>query len=291
MAAFSPPFSTRTPELDRRPARSTRQRSEAPSFEIGDRDVASRAQHLLSTWQLRLPALDVWDSLEATRLEVRARGEWPDWCWMPSEVTSLWAFRCTAAGARLHATLAEVEAWMMTITTPRSERNAHLMATLQLAAAASWRLTRGIYRFDPELQRALLQTPVEELAPEVLLQLPEWCTYIDLDGGEHLAGDRAVGFYAHLDWISRAPDAPLLRLLFVIQREAEARGPAGGRAELVGGRLPGRRCAAQPPPAPRCRPAPWFAWSRGRSGTTAVAGLGPGEAARHAAPTAQRSPA
>lgn len=30
--------------------------------------------------------------------------EWPDWCWMPSEVTSLWAFRRTEAGARLRAT-------------------------------------------------------------------------------------------------------------------------------------------------------------------------------------------
>src|SRR5437764_696911 len=41
--------------------------------------------------------------------------------------------------------------------------------------------------------------------------------------GEPLAEDRSVGFYAFLDWLARAPEEPMLRLLVVVQREAPRR--------------------------------------------------------------------
>ncbi len=38
-----------------------------------------------------------------------------------------------------------------------------------------------------------------------------------------LAQDRAVGFFAYPDWISRAPESPMLRLLVVVQRQESTR--------------------------------------------------------------------
>jgi hypothetical protein len=207
-------------QVERRPARPA---SAGPPFAVADREVAIRAQHVLSTWQLRMSGLNVWESLESTRAELRAAwGEWPAWCWMPAEVASLWAFRHLDAGRWRHAGPAEVEDWLSSATTTRRDRQMHLTATMQLAAAANWRLTRGVYRFDSELRRALLQTAVEEVAPEVLLQLPEWCVYVDLDAGEQMAEDRAVGFYAYVDWIPRS-GAAVLRLLLVVEREEPRR--------------------------------------------------------------------
>lgn len=78
-----------------------------------------------------------------------------------------------------------------------------------LAALAAWRMTKGIYRFDPDIMAELWRTPITGDVPsEVLTRLPEWCVYIETPG-------RAVmdtplhGFFAH--------------------RESD---PSGGRQEL-----------------------------------------------------------
>lgn len=72
-----------------------------------------------------------------------------------------------------------------------------LLQVSQVGALAAWRPTKGIYRFDPDLGRALVETPIEgELPREVLHRLPEWCVYVETEGlveGLH-------GFFAHLEW-------------------------------------------------------------------------------------------
>ena len=46
-------------------------------------------------------------------------------------------------------------------------------------ALAAWRVTQGIYRFDPTTFDALWETPVTgDIPTEVLFHLPEWCVYI-----------------------------------------------------------------------------------------------------------------
>ncbi|MBK9497365.1 MAG: hypothetical protein IPO08_23155 [Xanthomonadales bacterium] len=69
----------------------------------------------------------------------------------------------------------------------------------RLAALAAWRTTQGIYRFDPELYAALINTPLtSELPVEVLFRLPEWCVYIETPGMTWGAST-LYGFFAHLE--------------------------------------------------------------------------------------------
>lgn len=52
-----------------------------------------------------------------------------------------------------------------------------------LAALAAWRMTQGIYRYDPALYAALVDTPLGGDIPAGILQrLPEWCVYIETPG-------------------------------------------------------------------------------------------------------------
>lgn len=206
-------------QIERRPAGQASGVHEQPSFTVADRDVADRAQTLVRFWERQAPS--IWAELETARIEARTKWGWgwPEWCWVPNEVCWLWAFRSAFPGAG-EATPASVDEWMRTIE--REELLERGMELSQVAAAANWRLTRGIYRFHPELRRALTQTPVEDVSPEVLLRLPEWCVYVDLDGGERFATSQTVGFYAYVDW--RPGKTPMLRLLTVDGSLSELQG-------------------------------------------------------------------
>lgn len=48
---------------------------------------------------------------------------------------------------------------------------------------AAWRMTQGIYRFDPALYETLIETPLTgDLPADVLQRLPEWCPYMETPG-------------------------------------------------------------------------------------------------------------
>lgn len=48
---------------------------------------------------------------------------------------------------------------------------------------ACWRITQGIYRIDPAVYEALIDTPLAgEIPADVLLRLPEWCIYTETPG-------------------------------------------------------------------------------------------------------------
>lgn len=47
----------------------------------------------------------------------------------------------------------------------------------------AWRMTQGIYRIDPTLYAALIDTPLAgDLPAQVLMRLPEWCIYVETPG-------------------------------------------------------------------------------------------------------------
>ncbi len=49
-----------------------------------------------------------------------------------------------------------------------------------LTMLGAWRMTQGIYRFDPVILDALLATPITGRLPtELLDRLPEWCVYLE----------------------------------------------------------------------------------------------------------------
>ena len=93
------------------------------------------------------------------------------------------------------------------------------------AAAAStiipWRYSRSIYRFDPDFYKALISTPFSnEIPEEVLLRLPEWSVYIEMQQetipeqkirGVELPETSVRGFFASL---TPSDYGPMLNVLF-----------------------------------------------------------------------------
>ena len=61
--------------------------------------------------------------------------------------------------------------------TLQSPNQAHHIGIL--GALGAWRVTQGIYRFDPTTFDAIWKTPVTgDIPTKVLFPLPEWCVYI-----------------------------------------------------------------------------------------------------------------
>ncbi|WP_447973921.1 AcrVA2 family anti-CRISPR protein [Nitrospira sp. Kam-Ns4a] len=125
---------------------------------------------------------DAWQALDRLR-EQRGRGlpGWPDWCYVP-----------------LHGAAAIVSRGEDAIPFDR----AHHIAII--GALGAWRMTRGIYRFDPTLYADLITTELEsELPRSLLYRLPEWCVYLETPGLCWTLGreQRPIhGVWLHLDW-------------------------------------------------------------------------------------------
>lgn len=123
---------------------------------------------------------------------------WPQWCFLP-------------IGAVQAITSPDPDAG----ETPESIHDAAVGAAL-----LAWRVSQGIYRFDPDLLEELWETPVSgEIPTEVLYRLPQWCVYIETPGRE-AAGHRIAGFFAHLEY-DVDTHAHELRLLFDTGSEKE----------------------------------------------------------------------
>lgn len=104
---------------------------------------------------------------------------WPDWCYLP-----------------IHAGVA-----IATQGRPNPEIQLSVWPAL-ISGIASWRVTQGVYRFDPDLFRMLIEQPMEGVIPcATLYRLPEWAVYIETPGMKFPLGNRnLVGVLAYLDW-------------------------------------------------------------------------------------------
>jgi hypothetical protein len=132
--------------------------------------------------------------------------DWPDWCFLPLQGIQAIIGR----GAR--------------VLPP--ERLSHIGI---VGALATWRVTQGIYRFDPDLAAAVAATPLaDELPAALLYRLPEWCVYIETPGRAY-RGRPLHGFWAHLDWEDGDGDDELRLLLDVARTPAEALDPRHGQ--------------------------------------------------------------
>lgn len=68
-----------------------------------------------------------------------------------------------------------------------------------LAAIGTWRYCQGIYRFDEDLQAALIDTELTgDLPVEVIRRLPEYCIYVETPG-IFFSDLQLHGFWCHLE--------------------------------------------------------------------------------------------
>ncbi|MFA5718562.1 MAG: hypothetical protein WC952_12680 [Desulfobulbaceae bacterium] len=138
-----------------------------------------------------------WKQLDMFRAERGTGGlpDWPEWCYCP--MAGAYAVVSGGGNGRCDMdTIGDVA---------------------RIAALSAWRMTQGIYRFDPALYARLIETPVGRLPVDVLYRLPEWCVYIETPDLQWL-GSRLAGFFAHLEWDANS-GRPELRLLLDIDDE------------------------------------------------------------------------
>jgi len=121
---------------------------------------------------------DAWQQANTVRANPE-RKTWPDWCYLP---LSWWR-----QIARHH--------WddpALTI-----ER---VVDIARLQTLGAWRVTQGVYRFDPDLYAALVDTPLSgDLAAGLLLRLPAWGVYLETPGLS-FSGIPFIGVYASLEY-------------------------------------------------------------------------------------------
>lgn len=142
-----------------------------------DRRICRPREHLVALGQ-RYPS--AWKQVDEMRAD-RGKGlpAWPEWCFLP------------LAGAY---SIVSAELQVPRLST------AHVGDVARLGALAAWRVTQGIYRFDPDVYTAVIDTPLErEIPSEILYRLPEWCVYLETPGLAW-AGAPLHGVWAHLEW-------------------------------------------------------------------------------------------
>ena len=126
---------------------------------------------------------NVWKQVDEFR-SAQGNGlpKWPEWCFLPLAG----AVAITSRG--MHP----VEAMK---ANPDSSKDIAIVGAL-----AAWRVTQGIYRFHPELFKAVWETSLEdELPVDLFFRLPEWCVYVETPGQEFY-GNSLSGFFAHLEY-------------------------------------------------------------------------------------------
>jgi len=130
---------------------------------------------------------DAWKDVDSMRAD---RGKdlpwWPEWCFLP------------LAGSY---SIVSAEAERQGVISTRTLTAGPLVNDVGiLGALVAWRVTQGVYRFDPDVFRSVVDTPVTgDIPHEVFFNLPEWCVYIETPGLTHL-GEPMHGFFAHLEY-------------------------------------------------------------------------------------------
>lgn len=139
-----------------------------------------------------------WKYVEDVR--ARERHHYPSWCYL-----SINAFQ---AIVRLHAQIDE----NLSLPMPLVE------AAATLAVMETWRVTQGVYRFDPDVYEAVRTTPIYgDLPSEIFYQIPEWCVYIETPNYETVLG-KHHGFFAFLNF-DETTSAVSLRLLVEMEKQ------------------------------------------------------------------------
>lgn len=89
-----------------------------------------------------------------------------------------------------------------------------------LVCCSAWRLTLGVYRFDPSVYKALFESSssIAKIPSEVFNRLPAWCVYIETPGLVFPDVDHEFvrGFWVYIDSRPTISSSCLLNLVFDI---------------------------------------------------------------------------
>ena len=143
--------------------------------------ISCRPRQILEATSRQYPGL--WKTVDKARsMRGKEIDEWPECCFLPTGFFQSVFDRAFGCIENLNERIIV-----------RSE-------VVKLAALAAWRVTQGIYRFDPDIYEAVQNTPIEgDLPGEVLSHLPEWCIYIETPN-LNVMGEAAFGAWVHIDW-------------------------------------------------------------------------------------------
>jgi hypothetical protein len=164
-----------------------------------------RPREILATIGRAYPHL--WSEVDRLRAKrAKAFPDWPDWCFLP--IQGAFSILCDRGD--------------------RPVRPDHLFHGGFVAALAAWRVTQGVYRFDPTVAEAVMATPLEGDLPNALLyRLPEWCVYIETPR-RTWDGHPLHGFWAHLEWKAGEGADELRLVLDIAERPDLALDPMRG---------------------------------------------------------------
>lgn len=133
----------------------------------------------------------IWRMVELMRADPGGYSDWPNWCYMPLAGS----YAIVSGGGSNRIPLHRIG------------------EVARMAALTAWRVTQGVYRFNPTIFQMISTTPIEgDLPCEILYRLPEWCVYIETPEMRCL-DSRLYGFFAHLESDSNTGGAELRLLL------------------------------------------------------------------------------
>lgn len=128
---------------------------------------------------------NIWKHVKDFRADKgKALPDWPDWCYMP--IAASVAIATGGDGKQLFSSF--------------FGGNGRITPPI-IAAAAAWRVSQGIYRFDADLYNALTEQPLDDNLPcDALKRLPEYCVYIEAMPPQEKGEPYIEGFWAHLEY-------------------------------------------------------------------------------------------
>jgi hypothetical protein len=79
----------------------------------------------------------------------------------------------------------------------------NIVSWMDGAVLLAWRFSQGIYIFEPEIKKELLEATIPDIFPlNIFEKLPEWSLYVEIK--ETIAGKFIYGFFALLDYVQGA---------------------------------------------------------------------------------------
>jgi hypothetical protein len=149
-------------------------------------------EHSIAKINKMFPAL--WKDVDSCR--AKHSRSWPGWLFLPRD--------------RMEAIMASY------LKPPKSddERLKQFRWIRLSILLAPWRVSKNVYRFDPDIYRALIQTPIASHLPtELFFRLPEWAVYIETPDLDTYFGGKCKGFLASLNFSAEAEGGVKLWLL------------------------------------------------------------------------------